>query len=140
MIRDIVKDTEFLSKESVKFDLVKDKDVIQDLLDTAEAHRDECVGLAAVQIGKLVKAFVVQNPKTKKFVPYINPVIISKSPTKIKCVEGCLSLDGTREVLRHTWVTMLYTDRSGKIQKKTFSGFEAEVIQHEADHLAGKLI
>lgn len=138
MIKEIIKDTEFLSKPSERVGIEESKEIVQDLLDTANKHIDVCAGLAAPQIGILKKVIVVRNGDT--FFPMINPTIIKKSGRKFVNVEGCLSLEGERQVDRVETVMVNYQDKSGKSQTKTFSGRTSIIIQHETDHLKGILI
>lgn len=140
MVKDIIKDEEFLKRQSINFDKKAHQQIVQDLMDTAKAHQEDCVGLAAVQIGYLVRAFVVKNIKTGKFQVFTNPFIVKKSPQTYEAEEGCLSLDGTRKVRRYTWVDVVYTDANGKYHKEVLEGLKAEVFQHEYDHTLGKLI
>ena len=140
MVREIVKDTEILSQKSVPVDLTDASDIelLGDMIDTAEAHRDNCVGLAAIQIGVPKRVILVRQGNV--FTPFINPVIIKKSPRTYVTEEGCLSLDGTRSVKRHHTIKVTWTTFAGKKQVKEFSGFIAEIIQHEVDHCNGILI
>lgn len=141
MIKEIVKDIELLQQQSRAY-IEDDAQVITDLLDTAEAHKSECAGLAAVQIGYLVKAFVMKViTKTEiKFVPVINPVILKRSSTTYTATEGCLSLEGERTVKRHDWIDVIYYNHIGSKVSKRLTGFQAEVFQHEFDHLRGIII
>lgn len=138
MIKEIVKDTEFLSYKSFPYVFGADEHVVQDLLDTAEAYKEKCVGLAAPQIGYLVNAIVVKIDGN--FVPMINPVIIRMSHKKRKCVEGCLSLDGEREVTRSEEILISYKNKYEQICTRPFKGYYAQIVQHECDHLKGILI
>lgn len=138
MIKEIVKDENFLTKKSEIVEITEAQEIITDLLDTAKHHIDNCVGLAAPQIGVLKKVIVVRNGDS--FVPMINPTIIKRVGTKFLNKEGCLSLDGERTVCRYPSVMVSFTDRNGKKQVKTFNGFTSIIIQHETDHLSGKLI
>lgn len=147
MVRDIVKDITTLSKVSGRFEFpnnsglttnVGDEYLIQDMLDTAEYFEANCLGLSAIQIGIPKRIIVVL--MGKKFVPMINPVIIQKSTSMYKTTEGCLSLDGLREVRRHSTIKVAYTTRNKKPKVETFKGLTAQIIQHEVDHLNGKLI
>ena len=148
MVREIIKDIKFLQQRSDVFEFagIKDKTIdipadeylIQDMLDTANYHIDHCLGLAAVQIGVPKRIIVVK--MGKKFVPFINPVIIKRSKEIYLTREGCLSLDGEREVRRHYTVKVAYTTRNKQVKVETFSGITAEIIQHEVDHLNGILI
>lgn len=140
MIRVINKDTESLSQKSVAFDLTSDADgeLLRDMLDTAEAHKENCVGLAAIQVGVAKRAILVR--MDDKFVPFLNPMIIHKSPQTYCADEGCLSLDGTRSVKRHRTIKVMWTEPNGKRRVREFSGFTAQIIQHEVDHCNGVLI
>ena len=147
MVRTIIKDEEMLKQKSDKFmfanvsDMtynIGDEYLIDDILDTAEAHKDKCVGLAAIQMGIPKRLIVVK--MGDKFVPMINPVIIQKSKDTYTALEGCLSLEGQREVRRHRFIKVAYTTRNGKPKVEMFKGFIAEIIQHEVDHTNGILI
>ena len=108
------------------------------MLDTANAHKDRCAGLACIQIGVPKRVILVR--QGDKFVPYINPMIVDKSARTYVAEEGCLSVDGLRKVKRHYSIKLIYTDRNGKTRSGNFNGFAAEIIQHECDHLNGILI
>lgn len=140
MVKEINKDTESLSQVSVPFDFEDEKDMelVQDMLDTAEAHKENCVGLAAIQVGVPKRVILVRHGD--KFVPYINPMIIAKSPKTYLAEEGCLSLDGTRKVQRHLLIKVVWSDIRGKRHVKEFKGFTAQILQHEIDHCKGLLI
>lgn len=137
MIKPIVTDTELLCQKSENFIPGEDDHIITDMLDTANAH-DNCVGLAAVQIGHLKRVILVQIKN--RFVPFINPVIMKKTGKPYTTTEGCLSLDGCRTTTRYPNVLVSYTDMSGKRVVKTYTGWTAQIIQHEVDHLNGILI
>ena len=140
MRKEIVKDPEILSQKSVPFDLNDEADIalLGDMIDTAEAYKENCVGLAAIQIGVPKRVILVR--QGNNFTPFINPVIIQKSPRTYVTEEGCLSLDGTRSVKRHYSIKVTWTTFAGKKQVKEFKGFIAEIIQHEVDHCNGILI
>ena len=138
MIKEIVKDTEFLTQKSEQVSVEEAQEIITDLLDTAGHHIDNCCGLAAPQIGILKKVIVVRNGNA--FFPMINPVVIKKDGRKFVNNEGCLSLEGTRSVNRYSSVLVGYLDKSGKRIVKTFTGLLAIIVQHETDHLNGILI
>ena len=138
MIKDIVKDTEILSQKSERFEFGKDDYLIQDMLDTAEHHKEHCVGLACIQIGVPKRIILVR--QNDKFIPFINPIITQRSKETYTAKESCLSLDGEREVKRHKGVKVIYTNKDKKTKCMAFSGFIAEIIQHEIDHLNGILI
>lgn len=139
MVRDIVKDTEVLSQISSKavYGSKEANQVIQDLIDTAKFHESNCAGLAAIQINEPTRIIVVFNGQ--EFVPYVNPTIISYSGRKYEADEGCLSLEGIRQVMRYPTIVLMH-QKGKKFVREKFSGFYAEVIQHEVDHLQGKLI
>jgi peptide deformylase len=138
MVKEIVKDTEVLTQKSEPVSMEEAQEIITDLLDTAQAHIDECAGLAAPQIGVNKKVIVIRNGDN--FYPMINPVVVRKIGKKFLNNEGCLSLEGTRSVERYPSVLVGYTDKNGKRITKTFNGLSAIVVQHETDHLNGILI
>ena len=139
MIKEIVKDVDFLKQKSEDFNFETDKDLIQDLLDTAEHHGVNCAGLAAPQIGIHKRAIVVLT--NAGFKPMLNPVIFWKDlKSKYNAVEGCLSLDGEREVKRFRRIKVKYTNENKVTIIKQFDGYQAQIIQHEVDHLNGILI
>ena len=138
MIKEIVKDVEILTKKSEQVSIEAAQEIITDLLDTAKAHIDDCAGLAAPQIGINKRVVVVR--KDDSFFPMVNPMIIKKTGKKFLNHEGCLSLDGVRNVERYTSVLVNYIDGKGKRQTKTFNGMLAIIVQHETDHLNGVLI
>jgi peptide deformylase len=138
MIREIIKDENILTQKSERVELVEAKEIISDLLDTAKAHINNCVGLAAPQIGILKKVIVVRDGNT--FFPMINPIIIKRTGNQFSSKEGCLSLEGERIVKRHPSILVSYQDINGKKLTKTFNSFLSVIIQHETDHLNGKLI
>lgn len=138
MIREIVKDEKILTQKSERFEFGKDDYLIQDMLDTAEHHKNHCVGLACIQIGTPKRIILVR--QNDKFVPFINPMIVQRSKETYTAKERCLSLDGEREVKRHKGVKVIYTTKDNKPKCMAFSGFTAQIIQHECDHLNGVLI
>lgn len=138
MVREIIKDEETLSQLSVAYKKSTYTTLIEDLIDTAIKHQDRCVGLAAIQIGVPTKAFVVKIGD--KFQPMLNVNIIKHSTESYIAKEGCLSIDGEREVKRWKSITVIYENLYNKVIKKEFSGFVAEIIQHEYDHTKGILI
>jgi peptide deformylase len=138
MVREIVKDAEILTQKSEKFVIGQDEHLIKDMLDTANEHKERCIGLACIQIGVPKRVILVR--QGDKFVPYINPIIVSKSTKTYIAKEGCLSVEGVRSVKRHYSIKLLYTDRKGKTRSGNFNGLPAQIIQHECDHLNGILI
>lgn len=136
MIRQIVKDTIFLAAHSQEA-TAADAAVAKDLEDTLKANAEGCVGLAANMIGAR-KRIIAVSLGFSTLIMY-NPVIVSKSEP-YDTEEGCLSLPGTRPVKRYGKITVEYRDRSFRKQRGEFSGYVAQIIQHETDHLNGILI
>ena len=135
MVKSIVKDVMFLGQKSEPA-TEDDRQVITDLQDTLKAHRDGCVG-AANMIGYKKRIIIV----SMGFADLVmqNPVIKAKSG-KYETEESCLSLTGRRKTERYQNIEVEYFDISFKKQKQKFSGFAAQIIQHEMDHLEGIVI
>ena len=136
MIKQIIRDTFFLSqrsKEASKEDLT----VGQDLRDTLKANRERCAGMAANMIG-IQKRVIIVSMGPLDVVMY-NPVITKKSG-EYEPFEGCLSLDGGRKAKRYKDIEVEYLDDRWKKHRDKYSGWTAQVIQHECDHLDGILI
>jgi peptide deformylase len=138
MIKEIIKDTDVLTRKSETVSMEEAREIIADLLDTAKAHIDDCAGLAAPQIGINKRVVVIRSGDS--FWPMVNPVVVKKSGKKFLNHEGCLSLDGIRAVERYPSVLVGYLDKSGKRVTKTYNGLLSVIVQHEVDHLNGKLI
>lgn len=136
MIRPIVKMPVLLSTPSVDATPL-DAAVGQDLLDTLAAHAHECVGLAANMIG-VRKRIIVASCASGAVLMY-NPEIIEASG-EYQTEESCLSLEGTRPCTRFKRIKVAYLDASFAPRVKSFSGFEAQLIQHEIDHCNGVVI
>ncbi|MDO4501414.1 MAG: peptide deformylase [Erysipelotrichaceae bacterium] len=136
MVKEIVRDVFFLRQKAIK--ATKDDLYIgQDLRDTLKANREACVGMAANMIG-YNKAIIIVNMGLVDVVMY-NPKITSqKNP--YKAVEGCLSLMGQRETTRYKDITVEYFDESFVKHKNNYSGYIAQIIQHECNHLDGIII
>jgi len=136
MVKPIVKDIFFLgqkSEEATKQDL----SVGQDLQGTLKANQDRCVGMAANMIG-VKKRIIIVNIGLMNLVMY-NPVIVKKdSPYETE--EGCLSLDGVRKCTRYQNIEVEFLDSSWKKHRQKYSGWTAQIIQHEVDHLSGIII
>ena len=130
MIRPIVKDVLFLGQKS-EAATKADIPVIDDLVDTLRANLEACVGMAANMIGvkKRILVFSVGNV----IVPMVNPVIVKKDKG-YETEESCLSLTGFRKTMRYEVIEVEYLDRNFKKHKETFTGFIAQIIQHEIDH------
>ena len=136
MIRNIVKDVLFLEQKSGSA-TKEDVEVINDLIDTLRANLDHCVGMAANMIGvkKRILVFSVGNI----IVPMVNPVILKKE-NPYEAEESCLSLEGFRKTTRYETIEVEYLDKNFKKHKQTFTGFTAQIIQHEVDHFEGIII
>jgi peptide deformylase len=138
MIKPVVKDVFFLRQPSeLASDCPEDRQTIRDLLDTLAANRDACVGMAANMIG-VRKQIMVVNAGFVDFI-LVNPVITAKdSPYETE--EGCLSLTGVRPATRYENITVEYLDHNFNKMTRQFSGFIAQIIQHELDHFSGIII
>ena len=136
MIREICKDPIFLSRRAEPAAL-EDLEVAGDLLDTLKAHKDGCVGMAANMIGvsKAIIAFENQG----SYMVMFNPEILKKSQP-YETEEGCLSLPGSRKTTRYQVIKVRWQNEKFQERIKTFSGFTAQIIQHEIDHCQGILI
>ena len=136
MVREICKDEAFLAQKS-ECATADDLGVAQDLLDTLFAHKDGCVGMAANMIGinKRIIAFDNEGEYTVMF----NPVIVKQSGA-YEAEEGCLSLTGTRKAKRFQTVKVQWQNEKFQTRLKTFTGWTAEIIQHEIDHCEGIII
>ena len=136
MERQIVKDVLFLGCKSTLADK-NDTDIITDLKDTLAANADRCVGMAANMIGKSKRIIIFDEGEGQTVM--INPVITKRSG-KYETEEGCLSLIGVRKTVRYKAIEVRYLDEDLTPKKGSFSGFTAQIIQHECDHLEGKII
>ena len=136
MIREICKDEFFLSQKSEPA-TADDLAIVQDLLDTLAAHKGGCVGMAANMIGVNKRIIAFDNIGT--YMVMFNPVIVKKS-APYDAEEGCLSLEGERAAVRYEKITVAYQDMQFKKCKQSFSGFTAQIIQHEIDHCHGIII
>ena len=136
MIRDICKDEAFLAQKAERA-TQDDIQIAADLLETLEHRKDGCVGMAANMIGVNKRIIAFDNEGT--YMVMFNPEIIKKSGP-YDTEEGCLSLTGIRPAKR--WKTIKVRWQNQKLQErfKTFSGWTAQIIQHEIDHCEGVLI
>ena len=131
-----MKDETFLAQKSTPATNM-DRYIGQDLKDTLTFYADSCVGMAANMIGYL-KNIIIFSIGPAQIIMY-NPKITKKSkPYKTK--EGCLSLQGERETTRYENITVEYQDETFKKRKQNYSGFVAQIIQHEIDHCNGIII
>ena len=137
MVKEIIKDKEILSK--VCDDITRaDRQIIRDLVDTLKAHSDECVCLAANQIG-YTKTVLAYYDNGRIFV-MVNPKVVGHSQDAFECEEGCLSLEGVTKVSRYKSLKVKFLDENFKVKTNTYNGFVAECIQHMLDHFDGILI
>lgn len=136
MICEICKDEAFLAQKA-EATTINDLDVAQDLLDTLIAHKDGCVGMAANMIG-VNKRIIVFDNEGETMVMF-NPVIVKQSGP-YETEEGCLSLTGTRHTKRFKTIKVQWQNEKFQTRLKTFTGWTAEIIQHEIDHCEGVLI
>lgn len=136
MVKEIVHDPIFLARKSSAA-TAEDLGVARDLIDTLEANRERCVGMAANMIGEAKNIIVFDNDGATSVM--FNPVIIKKeAPYKTK--EGCLSLSGVRETTRYKKIKVEFQNEKFEKRLQTFEGWTAQIIQHEIDHLNGILI
>ena len=136
MERPIMKDPIFLAQKSAPA-TAEDLSVAEDLLDTLLAHRDGCVGMAANMIGSAKRIIVFDNEGN--YMTMFNPEII-RCAEPYEAEEGCLSLAGTRETKRYRTIKVWYQNERFQTRLHTFSGWTAQIIQHEIDHCNGILI
>ena len=137
MIKELVHDPILLARKSEKA-TIEDLQVAQDLLDTLVAHKDGCVGMAANMIGVCKRIIAFDNDGT--YMVMFNPEIIKKSGA-YDAEEGCLSLlGGPRKCKRYQTVKVQWQTAEFQTRIKTFTGFPAQIIQHEVDHCEGVLI
>lgn len=136
MICEIMKDVFFLSQKSIPA-TPDDLSVAQDLLDTLEANKERCVGMAANMIGVSKRIIVFDNEGSYSVM--FNPEIIKKSGP-YETEEGCLSLTGVRKTKRWQSIKVQYQNEKFQTRLKTYTGWTAQIIQHEIDHCDGIVI
>lgn len=136
MVRQVIRDTFFLSQKSAPATQA-DLPVVRDLVDTVRANADRCAGMAANMIGvhKRIIAFNA-GPMT---IALINPEILRRE-RPYDTEEGCLSLSGVRKTVRYEEIEVSYLDQSFQPRRQVYTGWIAQVIQHEIDHCNGILI
>ena len=138
MIQPIMKDVIFLAQKSVPaVNCEEDIQVARDLLETLEAHKEGCVGMAANMIGVSKRIIAFDNEGT--YMVMFNPEIV-KSSDRYETEEGCLSLTGTRKIKRWKSIKVQYQNEQFQTRFKTFTGWTAQIIQHEIDHCNGIII
>ena len=136
MIKSIFHDPLFLAQKSLPA-TPADAAVAQDLLDTLASHADGCVGMAANMIGVSKRIIAVE--AEEGYLVLFNPVILKKTGA-YEAEEGCLSLEGVRKTRRWQIIKVQYQTPEGKPRIKNFTGWTAQIIQHEVDHCDGILI
>ena len=136
MIREICKDETFLAQKAAP-STAADLGVAQDLMETLIAHKDGCVGMAANMIGVNKRIIAFENDG--EYMVMFNPVIVKQSGA-YETDEGCLSLTGMRKTKRHKVIKVQWQNEKFPTRLKTFTGWTAEIIQHEIDHCEGILI
>ena len=136
MIRPIMKDIFFL-RQKAEPATKEDMQTVQDLLDTLKANEAGCVGMAANMIGVNKRIIAVNMGMIN--VAMLNPVIVKKSGA-YETEEGCLSLSGVRKTTRYENIEVEFRDISFRQQRQKYSGWTAQIIQHEIDHCEGILI
>ena len=137
MNKPICKDIFILSRKSTPAGR-EDLNTARDLMETLYAHIDHCAGMAANMIG-VNKRIIAVSMNGFPFV-MINPVITKKSAETYETEEGCLSLSGERKVTRHQSVEVEFLDMAFQPHRQTYTGWTAQIIQHEMDHCEGILI
>ena len=136
MVRPLMTDVVFLAQKALPAD-AGDAAVADDLLDTLKAHEDGCVGMAANMIGVNKAIIVFDNEGTP--CEMFNPVILYRKGLYL-AEEGCLSLQGVRKTKRHKTIKVQWQDREMHTHIKNFTGWIAQIIQHEVDHCNGVII
>ncbi|MBQ4139773.1 MAG: peptide deformylase [Clostridia bacterium] len=141
MIKELIHDPIFLAGKS-EIATKEDLQIAQDLLETLMAHKESCVGMAANMIGmrKRIIAFLDESGRNPDYMVMLNPEIIKKDGA-YDTEEGCLSLlGGPRKCKRYKTIKVQYQTPDMKPRIKTFTGWTAQIIQHEVDHCNGVLI
>ena len=136
MVREIMRDVDFLKQPS-RPATAADISIADDLMETLKANAGKCVGMAANMIGQSVCIIAVE--ADGGYIEMFNPKILRKSEP-YEAEEGCLSLAGIRKTKRYKEVKLQWQTRDFKTRIKNFSGWTAQIIQHEIDHLDGIII
>ena len=138
MVCPIMKDVIFLSQKSVQaVNCEEDRQTAQNLLDTLKENQGKCVGMAANMIGVSKRIIAVDDNGT--YLLMYNPEIV-KASQSYEAEEGCLSLTGTRTAKRWKTIKVKYENENFQVRFKNFSGWTAQIIQHEIDHCNGIII
>lgn len=136
MVCEICRDEAFLAQKA-EAAAAEDIGTARDLLDTLIAHKDGCVGMAANMIG--VNKCIIAFDNEGEYMVMLNPMIVKQSGV-YEAEEGCLSLTGTRKARRFKSIKVQWQNEKLQTRLKTFTGWTAEIIQHEIDHCEGVLI
>ncbi len=136
MVCEICRDEAFLAQKA-EAAAAEDIGTARDLLDTLIAHKDGCVGMAANMIG--VNKRIIAFDNEGEYIVMLNPMIVKQSGV-YEAEEGCLSLTGTRKAKRFKSIKVQWQNEKLQPRIKTFTGWTAEIIQHEIDHCEGVLI
>ena len=136
MIREICKEKAFLTQKA-QLATLEDLQVAADLLDTLIHHKEGCVGLAANMIG--VNKRIIAFDNDGSYMVMFNPQIIKKAEP-YDTEEGCLSLSGVRPTKRWKSIKVSWQNEKFQQRLKTFTGWTAQIIQHEIDHCEGIII
>lgn len=137
MVKELVHDPILLARKSQQA-TKEDLEAARDLLDTLKAHRETCVGMAANMIGVYKNIIAFDNDGT--YMVMLNPVIV-KGTGEYEAMEGCVSLlGGPRKARRFQKIKVQYQTLDFSVRLKTFTGWTAQIIQHEIDHCNGVLI
>ena len=140
-MKELMHDPIFLAGKS-EIATKEDLPIAQDLLDTLMAHKETCVGMAANMIGvkKRIIAFLDESGRTPVYTVMLNPEIIKKDGA-YDTEEGCLSLLGDpRKCKRYKTIKVQYQTVNMQTRVKPYTGWTAQIIQHEVDHCNGVLI
>ena len=136
MIRPIMRDETFLAQRAEPA-TPADLEIADDLLETLQANKAACVGMAANMIG--VNKRIIAFEDEGKYTVMFNPEIVKRSGP-YEAEEGCLSLFGRRKTKRYSFIKVQYQNREFQIRFKSYSGWTAQIIQHEVDHCEGIII
>ena len=136
MVRPIIHDPLFLAQKSEPA-TTEDLQIVTDLMETLQANRERCVGMAANMIGEKKRIIAFYNGPI--LMTMLNPKITGKTG-EYETEEGCLSLSGVKRTKRYQRITVSWQDQQMRLRTNTFQGFTAQIIQHEIDHCEGKLI
>ena len=136
MIKEIMRDEIFLAQKAEPA-TPEDLPVAKDLLDTLDANKEHCMGMAANMIGVNKRIIAFDNEGT--YMVMFNPEIIKQSGP-YQTEEGCLSLEGARPAKRWQSIKVRYQNEKFQERFKTFTGWTAQIIQHEVDHCKGIVI